>query len=175
MPMIVEDGTGVTGANSYSTVQAADDYFALFGGDAWTALTVPQKETALVRATQYIELVWSKIYPGTKFKETQGLGYPRLLCCHDTTPSFPAALVSACAEYAVRASAGPLAPDLEYDASGRQPTMKMEKVGPLEEETRWANPTGLIVTPQFRPYPVPDSLMRSFLPAGGVASGRVIR
>lgn len=175
MPIIVEDGTGITDANSYASVAFADAYFTDFANAAWAALTQPAKESALMQASQYIDLVWSRVYPGTKYRETQGLGWPRLVCCKDTDPTFPLALQKACAEYAVRASAGPLAPDPSYDDTGRQASLVREKVGPIEEERRWTSSTGVIQPTLFRPYPVPDGMMRSFLPVSGFAGGRVIR
>jgi hypothetical protein len=175
MPLVVEDGTGVTGANAYADVAAVDTYFLNLANAVWAALATPAKEAAIIAATQYMDLVWSKVAPGRKYKDTQGLAWPRLLCCEDTEPAvFPAALVTACAEYAVRASAGPLAPDPEYDASGRQPTMSKDKVGPLEEERRWLGIKQPIAPTLFKPYPIPDAMMRSFLPSTG-KSGRLVR
>jgi hypothetical protein len=73
----VEDGTGVTGANSYVSVADADAYFALVGTPAlWTAATSGEKEQALFKGTQYIEAhyLWAT---GGISSTTQGLGWPR--------------------------------------------------------------------------------------------------
>lgn len=173
MPFTPEDGTGVVGANSYATPAQADDYFTMSGVTAWTSLTNDRKQVALFQATQYIELVWGPLFVGTKFKEDQGLSYPRLLCCTDTVPVYPDALLTACFEYALRASTSPLMPDPVLDETGRQATLQKSKVGPLEEETRWSIPNGQMEIIQVRPYPVPDAMMWSFVPYNSQA--RVIR
>ena len=72
--MIVENGTGVIGANSYSTVVFADDYFSLRGITEWDSLT--NKEALLVQATDYIENVYSQNWNGLPLTDTQGLSMP---------------------------------------------------------------------------------------------------
>lgn len=78
----------------------------------------------------------------------------------------PLGLKQATAEYSVRAMAAILAPDLTVDDTGALVQRKMEKVGPLEEETEYAEGA----TPRiFRPYPAADGLLREYLKsAGGV-------
>lgn len=174
MAFIPEDGTGVTGANSYCNVAYADAYFALAGNTTWAALDNTKKEQALYKGSQYIDIAWGSVFPGSRWSETQGLAWPRKLCCNDAVPSFPGSLQTACCEYAVRASVAPLLPDPVFDESGRQPTLQKSKVGPLEEEIRWSGSEGLGDHVEFKPYPLPDGMMRSFLPTGSTG-GRVFR
>jgi hypothetical protein len=65
--MIVEDGSGIVGANSFATVAEADTYFADRGGNTvWDALADADKEAALIVATDYIEKKFGTRFQGTK-------------------------------------------------------------------------------------------------------------
>ena len=71
MALVVEDGTGVEGANSYLTVAE----LRAFAGDR--GLTLPtdsEVEKLLVKATDYLEL---KSYIGDRASDNQGLSWPR--------------------------------------------------------------------------------------------------
>ena len=77
MALVVEDGTGVEGANSYLTVAE----LRAFAGDR--GLTLPtdsEVEKLLVKATDYLEL---KSYIGDRASDNQGLSWPRT---QDTNP-----------------------------------------------------------------------------------------
>ena len=50
MAFIVEDGTGVEDANSYTSVAFADAYFADRNNTTWSGASVADKEFALVKA-----------------------------------------------------------------------------------------------------------------------------
>jgi hypothetical protein len=77
MAIVVEDGTGKPDANSYASVATADAYHADRGNTAWLAEQAA-KETALVRATQYIESRYRGRWPGTRLKlRDQRLEWPR--------------------------------------------------------------------------------------------------
>lgn len=76
MPFLVEDGTGVDGANSYCSVADADDYHTLRGNTAWTGVQ-SVKEAALVKATDYIEQEYRDAWQGTRVTITQDLEWPR--------------------------------------------------------------------------------------------------
>jgi len=82
---IVEDGTGVTGANSYVTVvdpndivqDYLDEYF-LDPTDLWGAASDSEKQTAARIATQYVDnLGCNENFIGCKNTLTQGLRWPR--------------------------------------------------------------------------------------------------
>ena len=136
MALIVEDGTIVTGAESYISVADADAYFLARGNAAWAALTpAATKEAALRKATDYMTGRYGLRWKGERVSELQALDWPRLWCerrnvingafplyWDDTT--VPVAVQRACAELAVRASAGELVPDV-----GAQ--VKSETVGPI--------------------------------------------
>lgn len=72
MALVVEDGTGVEGANSYLTVAE----LRAFAGDRGLTLPVADSdvEPLLVKATDYLEL---KSYIGDRASDNQGLSWPR--------------------------------------------------------------------------------------------------
>lgn len=75
---VVEDGSGLSTANSYCTVAFADDYHAKFGSPAaWTALTTPQKEAYLRQASQALDLRYGLRWGGVKANEDQAMDWPR--------------------------------------------------------------------------------------------------
>ncbi|KGQ19929.1 Phage protein [Lysobacter dokdonensis DS-58] len=126
MALIVEDGSGVAGAESYISVADADTYFAARGNAAWAALTTDQKEQALRKGTDYMEARYR--WRGDRVADGQALSWPRS-CVYAFGYSVDADIVPervqrACAELAVRASADDLSPDV-----GAQ--VKQETVGPI--------------------------------------------
>lgn len=59
MALVVEDGTKPTGANTYASVETADAYLADRALTAWDDATTAEKETALVKAADYLNsLSW---------------------------------------------------------------------------------------------------------------------
>lgn len=65
MAFIVEDGTGVKGANSYCTVQYMRDYFADRGVDL-TAVADAALQASLIAATDYIDTRWGSRFLGSR-------------------------------------------------------------------------------------------------------------
>lgn len=67
--LIVEDGSGVTGGNSYVTLVEANEYIEAnaFAYTSWSALTDDERNALLVWATRYVEarVDWEgyKVYP----------------------------------------------------------------------------------------------------------------
>jgi len=68
MAIIIEDGTGVKGAQAYGTVAAFEVYMAARGIDI-TGLTEPIKENSLVNATDYIDTRWGLRLLGQRLYE----------------------------------------------------------------------------------------------------------
>jgi len=78
MALVVEDGSGVTGANAYVSVQEADDYYAIhLYGTTWTSasMTTARKEAAIVMATRMIDASFS--FKGNQYSVSQALKWPR--------------------------------------------------------------------------------------------------
>lgn len=166
MAFTPEDGTGLPDANSLATLEFANAYFAERNVAAWTG-TDPQKQGWLIQATDYIEARWSGKWLGEELTEDQALSFPRTGIGWDDV--VPPNILKACSEYALRAIAGPLAPDPTVNASGQSVTADKKKVGPIETETRFAEGGSLTL---LRPYPAADMLIKPFVVSSG---GRLVR
>lgn len=162
MAFVVEDGTGLTNSNALIDVAFADAYFTDRGGNAtWTASSNDQKQSAIVQATDY--LCGRFRFKGTKYNEDQALEFPRVFCDSED-PQMPVKMKQAVAEYAVRARVAKLAPDPTVDATGGTVISKKEKVGPLEEETKYSDTQ---TVRSFTAYPAADMLLRGLTSAFG--------
>lgn len=77
MPLVVEDGAGLSTAESYISVEDANTYHANRGNTTWTALTDEQCEQLLRKATDYMTQVYRLRWEGTRVSSTQALDWPR--------------------------------------------------------------------------------------------------
>lgn len=121
MSLIIEDGTGLPDAESYVSVADADQYAQAMGLSSWLAtdVTEAQKETALRRATQYVDSRYQ--YKNSKQDADQALEWPRV--------GYPWPLkrvLNATCELAVRALTGEL-----YTDVAPEDNIKSETIGPL--------------------------------------------
>lgn len=147
MSIVVEDGTGLTTAETYVSVADADAYHTAYGNTGWTG-TDAVKEIALRRAAQYIDARYA--FRGQRITSNQALEWPRVSYEPDgRTESWPPTrLVHACCEAALRALSDTLQADVSADS------IKREKVGEIEVE--YGQKTG-----QTR-YPVVDALLKPY-------------
>lgn len=72
MAFVVEDGTAKADATSYVTIAEADGYFADRGMTGWTGADAV-KQSALIKATDYIEGRFGQRFIGSKKTTTQAL------------------------------------------------------------------------------------------------------
>lgn len=161
MAFVVEDGTGVSDANSYTDVAFADEYFNDRGIAEWDGSN-EEKQAALILATDYVELRFGRRWIGEMANPLQGLSWPRVA---EGIPEdeVPVKLQRAVCEYAKRALTAQLAPDPEVSAAGASVVTVREKVGPLEEQFQVLGHGSVKL---FRPYPTADSLLQGLvLPA----------
>ena len=168
MTFLAEDGTGLELANSLVDVAYADEYFLERSIATWTGTTAV-KQSALIRATDYIETRFAHLFIGDKKNPAQALSFPRV---NTGAAEMPVAAMRAVCEYAVRSLSVILLPDPEIHASGQGLERTREKIGPIEEETRFQYQgigTQRII---IRPYPGADMLLRGLLRQD---SGKVIR
>lgn len=107
MALVVEDGTGLSNANTYVDVTYADTYFSTRGITAWASLT--NKEALLIQATDYLEAVYSESWKGEKLLDTQSLSFPRVI---DGVTVFPERLKYAQCELALKANSDVLLKDV---------------------------------------------------------------
>lgn len=77
MPISVEDGTGLSTANSYVSESDADTYFDNRANTDWTDST-DDKEAALIRGSAAIDAIYRSRFPGWRVNgRDQGLEWPR--------------------------------------------------------------------------------------------------
>lgn len=139
MSLIVEDGTGIEGAESYISVSDATTYHAARGNDSWAALTPQRQEQALRIATEYMTGCYRGFWLGQRRLTTQGLDWPRAgVLIKDFRnvgyktygliqfpfDKVPKEVQNACASLALRASIGKLVEDTS------RPKIE-ETVGPI--------------------------------------------
>ena len=166
MALVVEDGTGLPNADSYLSIVDADAYHASHGAPvAWTG----DKETALRRATQYLDAVYGQRWKGTRLEDDQALDWARddvevdsvIL---DAAP-LPRALKEACAELALRhlTEASGLLPDVDTE---RDVASESVDVGPISVSTSYAG-----AKPTYKRFSIVEALLRRLL----LPAGRLVR
>lgn len=146
MALVVEDGTGLSTAESFGSVAECDTYNSLYVQNAiWTASVIAaDKEHALRIATQYMQAVFALRWRGTRLLGTQALAWPRYnvlmpdtFCYYLPSNTVPQLVKNACFELAIKVLAGTA---LMVDVAGadRSVISELDKVGPLETETKWS-------------------------------------
>lgn len=129
MSLIIEDGTGVAGADSYVTLEEARAYAASRG--LTLSSTDATLESYLRRATDYLEAQRDK-YKGHKTDATYPLQWPRKCVYIDCTPIdsdvIPAELKQAQIQLAAAINSGI---DIMPTATG-EAFITLDKVGPIE-------------------------------------------
>ncbi|PZQ46173.1 MAG: hypothetical protein DI551_05700 [Micavibrio aeruginosavorus] len=162
--MIVETGAVIPDADSYVSVAEADAYFTSRGIDAWAGAT-SVKESALVRATDYVEQTYDGRWKGERVSSDQSLSWPRYDVCVDgyyiPMAAIPKQLVRAVCELAVKALSSDLNPDI--DKGG----VKFEKVDVIETEYFENGPLNT-------KRPAVDGNLRGLLISNGV-NAKVVR
>lgn len=76
MSLVAEDGTGLSNANSYISLAAANTYWVDYGSPTeWDAASTTEKSAALMYATRWLDdnFAWYS----TIYSVTQNLGWPR--------------------------------------------------------------------------------------------------
>lgn len=167
MSLITEDGTVVPGAESYISVTDADTYHDSRGATNWFLLTVSSKEQALRRATDFMVGRYRSQWKGGRININQTLDWPRQGVSTDDFSAMPHSyyayfvpynvipleVKNCCAELALKASSGPLLPDIE-------PRVLQETVGPI---TTKYDPN----SPQVIRYAQVDNILAAYLRDGG--------
>lgn len=107
MAFVVEDGNGLSNSNAYVSVAFSDDYHADRGRTDWAGASSQNKQTAIVRATDYIDRRFGTKFRGTRQNKSQALEWPRLDALDNDEfllndiDDIPRQLQKACAEYAL--------------------------------------------------------------------------
>lgn len=69
MTLVLEDGTGVSGANAYTTAAVVTAYLTDRGRqeeNSWDVKSIAEREAAIVQATDFIEQRWSDRFRGRR-------------------------------------------------------------------------------------------------------------
>lgn len=133
--LITEDGTGVAGANCYSTLAEADAYNAERGRSSWSAITEDNRKTCLILGTDFVDKYY-KWYGKRKYRE-QELSFPRIeLFDKDNYPvnGIPVALKKACYEAAFLNVKGTAVKSGLFTTKDTNGDVKRKKVDVLEVE-----------------------------------------
>lgn len=169
MAFVVETGAGLSNANSYASVAAADDYVSERGIAGWADLGTSAKQQALIKATDYLEATYRDAWKGDRVTQTQALSWPRLSVYVDRFlldgNIVPQPVVKACIEMAMRSASGEV---LIADQGQR---VKREKVDVIEVEYQdYSDPT--------QRYPFVNRMLTAYLKSsadGGFAQVAVNR
>ena len=123
MTLTVETGSASSTADAYISRADATTYHANRGNSAWTDLGTDDQDAAIRRATDYLGQTYRMRWAGYRVTSTQALDWPRTgvpmvdvsggyrMMPYHPVDSVPTEVVNACAELALRAASGPLAPD----------------------------------------------------------------
>ena len=187
--LVLEDGTGVANANTYVLIATATAYANLQQTGArerWALAAEADRVAALITATKYVDMRFQYIGSISVEDPAQALQWPRGYADGQTmydsrgldiSDTVPIQIEEATIEYACEALdpttylAVELDPDPTLqDESGAFVTLKREKLGALEQETRFSASRGIQIT---RRYVKADRILtQSGLVAG---TGQVIR
>jgi hypothetical protein len=157
MALVVEDGTGVSNANSYIDVAYFDTYWTDRGNT--DAVAIVNKEPLLIQATDYIETVYYGLWLGERLTTTQALEFPRVIDSVDVGVS--ERLKKACCELALKANSGSLLTDVEQ-------RIVKEKVAVIE--TTYSE-----YSDQLTQYTTVYNLIAGYLENSSPNSSKVIR
>lgn len=106
---------GASNSNSYASVAQADAYFTERANDAWLDLDNAQKETALIKATAYMEAFYR--WAGHRLTTIQSLSWPRYGVYVDgvyvDAATVPTVVTNACIELALKSTTGELVTDVD--------------------------------------------------------------
>jgi hypothetical protein len=160
MSLVVENGSGLSNAESYASVSDSTAYHSALGNTSWAVLSSTLQEQALRRATIYLVGKYRLRWAGSRMTTAQALDWPRSLVPVADTPYksyypnnvVPREVVDACCSLAVRAAEGELLSDQDQRVSS-------VTVGPISQTFE----AGSTVATQ---YPEIDALLRPLLKSG---------
>lgn len=171
---LVEDGTGLTGANSYVTTDEADDYLSVKPNySVWEAVEEP--ENYLMWASRLLDQ--RAVFRGAKTVQGSGLRWPRTGICdrdgiavpYDSVPSPIKAAVIEIAFHLVSQSVDPSAPSA--NSGGQIKRLKADVVEIEYVEGTSGN------TSNYFPVGINDILagLGSLQGGGGSRFGRILK
>lgn len=179
--LVVETGSGVSGANTYISAADADLYQSNRGRSSWTSLSDDAKAVALIMATEAIDSLYPWI--GKKKTSTQGLKWPRIEGLDDIgdeiplvdsdgfeVDGVPQAVANACAEAAFLS----LTEELFQDDDPRGKVIR-KKTDVLETEYQPDSPTSKPAMPTI--FGSINAMLKGLyvMPSNGMKVGKAVR
>lgn len=142
MALVVEDGTGLSNADSFASLATALAYHASIGTAAWIAggVTDPLREIALRKATAWVRDAHIGRWDGNLVLDTQALPFPRVGLTDAewrtvSSTSVPIEVVEVTCDMAAIALSEDLMPDL---AAGSGAVMSESvSAGPVSSSTTY--------------------------------------
>jgi hypothetical protein len=168
--LFVEDGTGSPIANAYIDIPYVSNYLLGEQLDAWVALSEPEQESAIVRATRFID---SLDFIGTRKTLEQNLSWPRSNVVYEgfEIEGVPEAVRKATAE-----SVGLVLEGAEFFSDEADKQVASEKVDVIQTSYFQQTESSRKAATKFD---VINGTLRGFLKAGNsggsVGSARVLR
>lgn len=180
MSFVVEDGTRVAGANSYVSVAYANTYFDDRNVTAWADITIPEKEFALIKATDYIEKRFRMQFIGYRQAKDQPLSWPRYDAVLEDGwwidgDTIPVEVKQAVCEYAYQAAlTGSLISATATESSASPKVAESIKVGPISVTERYKDsasnarslPISVVSSSSIPEYPAADLILQPLLNDG---------
>ena len=162
MAFVIEDGSIVTGANSYVSLAEANTFHSDRGNASWSG-TNSVKEAALIRATDYVEQTYSDKWLGEPVYPHQSLSWPRENVPNVASDEIPDKLKQAVCVLALEAMTADLNPAL-----ARGGLVKREKVDVIEVEY-------MDGAKSETKRPAIDGMLRGFLSLSSAINRKVVR
>lgn len=133
MSLIVEDGTGIEGADAYVPISKVDSYAAAFGKSGWDTLDNNAKEIHIRKATQFLDVKYP--FDAVPLKANQSLLFPakEFYVRGYAVTGLPRQLVDAACELAIL----DVSTNLSESVVARTYTYRKVKVGDLEKTERY--------------------------------------
>lgn len=164
MALVVEDGSAVSGANSYLTEAEADAFHLDRNNTSWSAAAQAEKEAGLIAAAVYLDATY--LWVGQRKGQSQGKDWPRTDARDGdgfeiASSVVPQAVKDAAALLALEQLTAALLPSQERGGAIKR---KLEKVDVVAEDT-----TYLESAPSHRTYPIIDRMLSGLITgrAGG--------
>ena len=141
--IVVEDGTGLSDAETYCSADFVESYATGQNrASVWTALADDAKEAALREAALVLDGQFGSQFIGCRTKDDQALEWPRFNAVDDggfyvDSDIVPAQVKKACAELALE-SLSQDGGQLVVNSTNSAPVVReMVKAGPVETETEY--------------------------------------
>lgn len=131
--LVVENGTGLSNANSYCNLDYALEYCTMKGYTNWQTLSEDEQKIFIIRGTEFVDNFFN--WKGVRYRQSQSMAFPRdNLYDEDRYPviGIPDKLKKACLEAAfLNASSGS---DTLFSVKDENGDIKKQKVDSLEVE-----------------------------------------